>query len=108
MTTIGYHKDLDEFSITADGHAGFAEAGNDIVCAGISTLLQTLTAHIPDVAVRFDYRIEAGRLWCYAYGRDARIAFDTILTGLEILESMFPQYLCITKGCPLITENPLR
>ena len=88
MTTIGYYKDSEEFSITADGHAGFVEAGNDIVCAGISTLLQTLTAYIPDVADRFDY--------------------EAIMTGLEILESMFPQYLCITKGCPLITENPLR
>lgn len=33
---------LSTTGITVDGHAGYAEAGKDIICAGVSALLQGL------------------------------------------------------------------
>ena len=32
--------------LTADGHAGFAEAGQDIVCAAVTILVYTLAAAV--------------------------------------------------------------
>lgn len=37
------------FSLSAKGHAGFAEAGSDIVCAAVSTLLQAFELGLKDV-----------------------------------------------------------
>lgn len=35
--------------IKISGHAGYAEPGKDIVCAGVSTLAQTLIASVEDL-----------------------------------------------------------
>ena len=40
MTRITY--DPQQMMIKAEGHAGYAEYGKDIVCAGVSALMQTL------------------------------------------------------------------
>lgn len=45
MTTITRLKD----GIKISGHAVYAELGKDIVCAGISTLSQTLIASVEDL-----------------------------------------------------------
>ena len=42
MTKITYHPQ--EYHLRIEGHAGFAEAGEDLVCAGISVLGWTLVA----------------------------------------------------------------
>lgn len=43
MITVVIRRDRsgDICSITADSHAGFAEEGSDIICAGVSTLIYT-------------------------------------------------------------------
>lgn len=42
--------DENSFEITVLGHAGIAEIGKDILCAGISTLYETLTTSILDLS----------------------------------------------------------
>jgi uncharacterized protein YsxB (DUF464 family) len=43
---------------TVEGHAGFAERGKDIVCAGVSTLAQTFIASVESLTDdRLDYTI---------------------------------------------------
>jgi uncharacterized protein YsxB (DUF464 family) len=37
------------YAVTSQGHAGFAEEGTDIVCAGISALMQALETGLKDV-----------------------------------------------------------
>lgn len=106
MTKIVYAKDWDAFSLVCKGHAGFAEAGSDIVCAGISTLVQTLTHHLSNEQ-HVKYHIEPGGLWIWARGDKALICFEVILTGLKLLESQYPDYIEITEGCPIVLENPL-
>lgn len=98
MTRIEYTVKDNEFSLRCLGHAGFAEIGNDIVCAGISTLVQTLTTHIPEVTTDYDIHIEPGDAWCYGKGEGAVNCFEVILTGLRLLESAYPQHLSIEKG----------
>lgn len=43
MIHITYHREEGRIHIT--GHAGYAEAGKDIVCAAISALYETLALH---------------------------------------------------------------
>ena len=48
--------------ITVSGHAGFAEAGKDIVCAGVTALIQTLIKSIGDLTEdKIEYEISPGR-----------------------------------------------
>jgi hypothetical protein len=42
-----------EMQIHADGHAGYAEYGKDIVCAAISTIMQTALLGIQAVAEQY-------------------------------------------------------
>ena len=35
--------------ITVDGHAGYAECGKDIVCAGVTALIQTLIGSLKEL-----------------------------------------------------------
>ena len=47
--------------LTADGHAGFAEVGQDIVCAGVSAIVQTLIQSVEDLTVdTIDYTMQPG------------------------------------------------
>jgi uncharacterized protein YsxB (DUF464 family) len=44
---IKVYLDNGEMKIHAAGHAGYAEHGKDIVCAAISTIMQTALLGIP-------------------------------------------------------------
>ena len=47
--------------ITIKGHAGYADAGNDIVCAAVSALAQTLIRCIEDLTeTKIEYDISSG------------------------------------------------
>ena len=96
MTRVVYYIDDSEFSIYAKGHAGFADIGNDIVCAGISTLLQTLVAYMDTD----DYMIENGELWCYGNGSNV-ICADMVIKGLRLLEEQFPDHIRVIEGCTI-------
>lgn len=100
MTRVEYAREDGKFSLLCLGHAGYADVGNDIVCAAISTLVQTLVAYKDDL----DFKIQAGSFWAYG---DASEADALIITGLELIESAYPQYIEVIKGCPTISKNPL-
>ena len=51
-----------ENSLTIDGHAGYAEKGKDIVCAGVTSLVQTLVESIEDLTKdKIEYDISLGK-----------------------------------------------
>ena len=48
-------------NITITGHAGYAEHGKDIVCSGVSALVQTLIVAIPELTTDIiQYDIQPG------------------------------------------------
>ena len=49
MIEVIYDRDVP--SISASGHAGYAPAGQDIVCAGVSALLETLAMYATDTSL---------------------------------------------------------
>lgn len=53
---------LTNSSIEIDGHAGYAEYGNDIVCAAVSAILQTAQLGLIKLAQQFPENIEINNL----------------------------------------------
>ena len=99
MTRIDINKDGAEFSILCQGHAGYADPGNDIVCSAISILIQTLIAYMDDREFECQYKINSG--YAYIYGKNCINAFNVIQTGLELIASNYPKHIKITKGCTI-------
>lgn len=93
MTTIKYDIDDKGFRIEASGHSGYAEIGKDIVCAGISTLLQTLIIHTDCFA-----HVKEGYLYCM--GNEPEYA-QFVLTGLRVLEENYKDNIQVVQGCPM-------
>lgn len=58
MTVVSVRYD----GIKISGHAGYAEAGKDIVCSAVTTLTQTLIGSLEDLTRdKIQYEISSGR-----------------------------------------------
>ena len=107
MTRVTYTHDGNAFSLTSEGHAGYAPAGQDIVCAGISALCGALEialdnlqqagsarTHFCSLSEAF-FQAEAEA----ADGKGAvRTAFDTVYDGLCRIADAYPDYLQCKKN----------
>ncbi len=69
------------------GHAGFGEAGEDIVCAAVSVLAQnTVNAIEAFTEDSFQCSVEDGYLECSFSGKvskETKLLLNTLLLGLE-------------------------
>lgn len=83
-------------SISASGHAGFAERGSDIVCSAVSALLQTLRLGLANLGACGSFSSVSGGFMRVSLpdfeGRDdsirASFLFDTVASALfEIADS---------------------
>lgn len=99
---IRAHYSREELHISVTGHAGYAPHGQDIVCAGASTLYYTLRAALEAEA-------EAGRGsvierdgeigFAAADGSEerARLIMDTVWQGYELLAGQYGTYIKAEK-----------
>ena len=81
--------------VRADGHSGYDD-GNDIVCAAVSTLVQTAYLALKDIGVKTEYIRDDGRFeFSVECSKDMRHDADVILramtVGLRDLHSGYPQ-----------------
>lgn len=100
MTKVFF--DSKELVMEIQGHAGFADAGQDIVCAAVSALSMTLLAAAEEPmfqASRYINRQEARiRVSCCperGYKTRCREMFRTIFIGFELLHTEYPDYVRI-------------
>jgi uncharacterized protein YsxB (DUF464 family) len=103
MIEVSY--DVAKLSITAKGHAGYAEEGKDIVCAGVSALLfalpnafdRTLTGYVmeQDKETGYFYIMADMSGYCSAPRFQALLIFETVWAGLELIARQYPEYLKI-------------
>lgn len=107
MTKIEIGSNETELSMECRGHAGYASVGNDIVCAAISVLTQTLIAHALNSSYDIDFGCREGHLWIYTNDPRTIDAAAPIITGLCLIEGSYPTYVEVTKGCPIIRNNPV-
>ena len=86
----------DENSIKIEGHAGYAPIGQDIVCAGISALLNTLLLSL-DKLVDDDIKhaVNAGySLIEYKnLSERAQVLMDSFFIGVTAIAETYPNYV---------------
>lgn len=79
--------------ITVNGHAGHAEPGNDIVCAAVSALTETLIRSLEDLTEdKIEYELSPGR---------ADVSFRNLSdSGKLLVDSFFIGICGIAKAHP--------
>lgn len=82
------------------GHAEYAPPGQDIVCAGVSTLVQTLIQSIEELTPdKIQYSMQPG--WVDIKMRDlseqAQLLVNSFFVGLRLIADEYPEYVAILK-----------
>lgn len=89
-----------ESGITISGHAHYAEAGKDIVCAGISALVQNLIQSIEELTQdKIQYSMSPGRV-DINYGNlseQAQLLVSSFFVGVEMIANGYPDNVKLTK-----------
>lgn len=91
--------------VDVEGHAGYAPHGQDIVCAGVSTLFYTLVRALREVGAEgFHVResgdgqvisVECAPIQANSVAIDA--IFMAIMQGFQMVADSFPEYVIFTK-----------
>ena len=83
------------------GHAGYAKAGKDIICAAVSVLsttcanaLESVAGVTPDIAVDDGYM--KVKLPDGCDNHDAMVILRTFEQGVRDIEASYPKYIHIT------------
>ena len=92
------------YNLTIKGHSGSTEVGKDLICASASILFYTLVECVSRYesmgrckaqikALSGDAEVKV--IPSVEYENELLSAFNTIMTGYEILESDYPEYIKI-------------
>lgn len=85
-------------SLVVEGHAGYARVGSDIVCAGVSALVETAKLSIASLTHSGIDIIDAdGYIWMGLRGLDdrGRVIVDALVLGLSAIAESYPEYICM-------------
>jgi uncharacterized protein YsxB (DUF464 family) len=86
--------------MTIEGHAGYAEAGQDIVCAGVSAIVQTLIQSVEDLTAELiEYTMQPGfvEVRFLTLSDEGRVLLDSALIGLQMIAEAHPHHVAIEK-----------
>jgi uncharacterized protein YsxB (DUF464 family) len=89
MITVTRLKD----GITIAGHAGYAEPGKDIVCAGVSTLAQTLIQSVEELTTdKIEYDMQPGRVRIkfWSLSSESRTLVSSFFCGVQMIAEAYP------------------
>ena len=94
--------DEKKHSLTASGHAGYATAGQDIVCAGVSALINAaLIRGTEDFDVQAEIRTQGEiHLRFYPEPKRADACREMLLTvmhGLDSIEKQYPEHVTVER-----------
>lgn len=99
MIQVKYRTDGKAHSLVITGHAGYAEIGDDIVCAGVSAIVYTLLGWMENNDEELEHKnvsIESGDVLIYCEGGEkAATAFDMTAIGLEQIAQRYPDNVVI-------------
>lgn len=94
MIAVSVRKD----GIEINGHAGYAEIGKDIVCAGVTALTQTLIRSMQGLTRdKVEYEVSPGRA-DIQYGNlseEGKLLVDSFFIGICLIVDEFPEYVRI-------------
>lgn len=99
MIQATYRAEGDTHSLAVNGHAGYAEKGADIVCAGVSALVQALIGWIENnpcevECISVDDNIGEVIICCDG-GEEIAAVFYMTAIGLEQIANVYPDYVQI-------------
>lgn len=82
--------------ISIKGHANYAPKGQDIVCASVSVLAQTLIQSIEELtADRIDYKMLPGNIkikyWCLS--DETKTLINAFFIGANNIAEQYPEYV---------------
>ena len=90
--------------VSASGHSGYNTSGNDIVCAAVSTLVQTAYLAIVDIVGEIDYERDDKRAH-FAFTvpalnnrHDVDVILRAMTVGLKDLSSGYPQFIKLEEA----------
>lgn len=82
--------------IEISGHAGYAEPGKDIVCAGVTALTQTLIQSIENLTDdEIEYRISPGKVKVEYrnLSEKSKTLVDSFFIGICLIAEEFPEHV---------------
>jgi uncharacterized protein YsxB (DUF464 family) len=89
-----------ESGISISGHAQYAEPGKDIVCAGVSILVQNLIQSIEELTRdKIQYSMQPGSV-DIKFGNlseQAQLLVSSFFVGVEMIASEYPDNVQVTK-----------
>lgn len=92
-----------KLTMRAEGHAGYAPAGQDIVCAAVSCLMQTLaySAAEDEHTSSCIYQGKEGPVLNVEAGDSVlmRDKFELVADGLDLLAEQYPENVNFKKRC---------
>lgn len=96
MIVVKYHSG----GISVQGHAGYAKPGKDIVCAGVSTLVQTLIQSVEELtADKIQYSMQPGTvdIKFRDLSEQAQLLIDSFFVGISLIAGEYPDNVTLTK-----------
>jgi hypothetical protein len=85
--------------IQASGHSGYADSGADIVCAGVSALLQALKIGLEELSGTEVGRMQNGFLACpVSEEPEAQFLARVIQLSLTEMAAAYSDYLQVERG----------
>lgn len=82
--------------MTVTGHAGYAEPGKDIVCAGVTALVQTLVRSVSSLTRdRPENEIGKGKFYINTenLSEQGKLLVDSFFIGICMIADEFPDYV---------------
>lgn len=82
------------------GHADYAEHGKDIVCAAVSTLLQTFIASVEELTgdeLKTEITAGYGAVEYRNLSEHAQILVDSFFIGIRKIADEYPQHVKLTR-----------
>lgn len=86
--------------ILMSGHAHYAEPGKDIVCAGVSALVQTLIQSIEELtADKIKYVMSPGTvdIEFRDLSKQAQLLVNSFFVGVQMIADEYPDNVQVTK-----------
>lgn len=104
MITINIVRDKSGFiwQYIVEGHAGFDEAGKDIICSAVSTVAYTGINALDELVGIKNYGIESGYMICSVptdispeLKEKVSIILETIVVGFKQLQLTYEDYVSV-------------
>lgn len=110
MIEILYHRQ--DLKVTVKGHANYDEQGKDIVCSAVTSLMYCLGMFAEEYydadKLYFEpiVKLESGGSEVSivvrgTFEKEARVVFDTICNGLELIAKTYPENVSYRKVYPM-------